>query len=273
MSTQDPITQRFIEVFEWLKTNNRVRSARQFALSIDTYAQSLNDILKGRREATLQNIQRTTEVYNINSHYLLTGQGSYERSDINGVSTSPKVNVTYLQAHEFCGYVSAKVHSNIEDHQWNTWALPEELIGQNIGLAIQCNTDRISSSINKGDVLFLRCIPQEAWKSSISSKRIYVVTLKDCMHIVRVIKNDTNGLYLHADDRDLPAFINYQDILEVWSTISKWSYNVMVKEENDVSMAKLETLERSIQSQNKSIVVLTETVQSLMTQQELQKQY
>ncbi len=273
MDTQDPITKRFIEVFEWLKANNRVRSGRQFALSIDTYPQSLNDILKGRRDATLQNIQKTTEVYNISSHFLLTGHGAFERSDINGISTSPKVNITYLQAHEFCGYASARKHGNFDDHQWNVWALPEELVGQSIGLAIQCNTDTVCSDISKGDVLFARSIPKESWKSSISSKRVYAITLQDCMHIVRVNNNDSDGIYLHTDERDLPSFISYEDILEVWSSISKWSYSVLLKDQPEVSINKLQSLESSIQSQNKSIVTLTETVQRLMTQQELQSQF
>lgn len=273
MDTQDPITKRFIEVFEWLKANNRVRSARQFALSIDTYPQSLNDIFKGRREATLQNIQKTTEVYNISSHYLLTGQGALERSDINGVSTSPQVNITYLQAHEFCGYASARKHDNFDDHNWNVWALPEELVGQSIGLAIQCNTDRVCSEINKGDILFSRSIPKGSWKSSISSKRIYAITLEDCMHLVRIINNDSEGIYLCVDDRELPSFIPYEDIMEVWSIISKWSYSVLLKDEQEVRSDKLENLEASIQSQNKSLLLLTETVQQLMAQQELQSEY
>ena len=126
----------------------------------------------------------------------LTGHGALERSDINGVSTAPQVHITYLQAHEFCAYASARKHDNFEDHNWNVWALPAELVGQSIGLAIQCDTDRVCSGINKGDVLFSRRIPKESWKSSISSKRIYAITLKDCMHIVRVYNNDSDGIYL-----------------------------------------------------------------------------
>lgn len=273
MNTQDPITIRFIEVFNWLKQEQKVRSARQFALGLSTYPQSLNDILKGRREATLQMIQKLTEVYNINSHYLLTGQGCIERTDVNGISTCPKVSVTYLKAHEFCAYASAADRKNLDDHEWSKWELPQELLGQNVDVAIQCNTDRVSSGVHQGDLLFLRKMPQSAWKSSISSKRIYLVRLVDNMHIIRVEKNDADGFYLQPDDRDLPLFIPYEDIKEVWSAISKWSHNVNSDAMEHISANKIADLTRSIQSQNESIVALTERVLRMSEQREMQSQF
>jgi len=58
---RDQVTVRFVECYEYLKAQGIVKSARQFALSLDTYPQSLNEILKGRREVSLCVLRRTVE--------------------------------------------------------------------------------------------------------------------------------------------------------------------------------------------------------------------
>ena len=262
MTQQDPITSRFIEAFHWLKEEGKVRSARQFALGIKTYPQSLNDILKGRRDATLPMIQKVTEVYNINCQYLLTGQGRISRSDVNGISRSPQLSIRYVRAHEFQAFAGAIQHKNLETHTWNTWTLPEEMVGQNMNLAIQCNTDQICTSLKKGDVLFARSIPRESWKSSMSSRRIYVIALKDNLYVVKIATNDASGLYLVQDDRDLPSFISFDDILQVWSTISKWSPAVMVDQQS-MSSDQFDQLSYQLKSQGDTIAALQVTIAKL----------
>lgn len=78
---RDQVTVRFIECYEYLKTQGIVRSARQFALSLDTYPQSLNEILKGRREVSLCVLRRTVERYHVSGDYLLTGMGRILRAE------------------------------------------------------------------------------------------------------------------------------------------------------------------------------------------------
>ena len=260
--TQDPITTRFIQVFEELKKSGRVRSARQFALSIDTYAQSFNEILKGRREATLGMIKKLTEVYQINSNFLLTGYGQMERSDINGFSVCPQVALTFLKAHQFKAYASSIVLGNTNDHPWTKWELPGEMIGQQIEIAFQCDTDRLSTCIGKGDILFARKVPREAWKSNLSSKRIYVLALKDNIHIVGITNNDAEGIMLKRDDRDLPEFVPYNEIYQIWCPISKWSHQVM-KSSESVESSKLSNISTTLQQQNELINQLQHTIRKI----------
>jgi len=262
MISQDPITTRFIEAFHYLKEKEKVRSARQFALGIGTYPQSLNDILKGRRDATLPMIQKVTEVYHINCHYLLTGKGEMTRSDINGISRSPQSFVRYIHAHEYSAFAGAIKHENLDSHSWTDWALPAEMVGQNIDMAFQCNTDRISRCLRKGDVLFARRMPREVWKSSLSSKRIYVIALETEVHIVRFTTNDAQGLYLSQDDRDLPNYISFEDIQEIWSTISRWSPSVLI-DDQEGSQSQLDQLSHTLQMQTDMLSSLGQTVTRL----------
>ena len=69
------ITKRFIKCHNKLREDNLVRSSRQFALSLDYLPQSLSEILKGRRDVTIELLRKSVELYKINPVYIYTGEG------------------------------------------------------------------------------------------------------------------------------------------------------------------------------------------------------
>jgi hypothetical protein len=73
---QNPVTVRFIECFESLQARKYVRSARQFSLSVEFHPQSFHEILKGRRDVTLELVRKTVRTYPVSCDYLLKGVGS-----------------------------------------------------------------------------------------------------------------------------------------------------------------------------------------------------
>jgi len=89
---RDQVTVRFVECYEYLKAQGIVKSARQFALSLDTYPQSLNEILKGRREVSLCVLRRTVERYHVSGDYLLTGMGRILKAEREEDRKRGKVN-------------------------------------------------------------------------------------------------------------------------------------------------------------------------------------
>jgi transcriptional regulator with XRE-family HTH domain len=77
------ITQRFIHCHNKLKEENRVRSSRQFAMALEYLPQSLSEILKGRRDVTIDLLRKAVEVYKINPVFLYTGEGPLFMSEDN----------------------------------------------------------------------------------------------------------------------------------------------------------------------------------------------
>ncbi|HRD81537.1 MAG: hypothetical protein IAE84_03560 [Saprospiraceae bacterium] len=67
------VTKRFLDCFEQLKLTNKVRSGRQFAVSLDYLPQSFSEIINGRREVTVELLRKATEQYRLNPAYLLSG--------------------------------------------------------------------------------------------------------------------------------------------------------------------------------------------------------
>ena len=69
------VTQRFIKCHNKLKDDQRVRSSRQFALSLDYLPQSLSEILKSRRDVTIELLRKAVDKFKFNPVFLFTGEG------------------------------------------------------------------------------------------------------------------------------------------------------------------------------------------------------
>ena len=70
------VTERYIHCIEKLKERNEIKSLRQFAISVDYHPQNMNDIMKGKRDVTIDLLKNTIEVYQINPSYIFSGIGS-----------------------------------------------------------------------------------------------------------------------------------------------------------------------------------------------------
>jgi len=69
------VTQRFIKCHNKLREIGTIRSSRQFALQLEYLPQSLSEILKGRRDVTIELLRKAVESYKINPVYVYTGEG------------------------------------------------------------------------------------------------------------------------------------------------------------------------------------------------------
>ncbi|MFT5018167.1 MAG: hypothetical protein ACI9G6_002951, partial [Limisphaerales bacterium] len=69
------VSQRFIKCHNKLREEKRVRSSRQFALSLEYLPQSLSEILKGRRDVTIELLRKAIAEYKMNPVYIMTGDG------------------------------------------------------------------------------------------------------------------------------------------------------------------------------------------------------
>ena len=76
MITTNIITQRFIKCHNKLRENKTIKSSRQFAVDIDYLPQSLSEILKNRRDVTIEVLRKAIETFKINPVYLFTGEGA-----------------------------------------------------------------------------------------------------------------------------------------------------------------------------------------------------
>lgn len=77
------ITIRFLEVYAYLKSNNKVHTPKGFAIEIGVSNSLITEICKKRTNAGLTPIQNLINRFDeLNSDWLLTGKGSMLKSDV-----------------------------------------------------------------------------------------------------------------------------------------------------------------------------------------------
>ncbi|MEO3210718.1 S24 family peptidase [Parabacteroides distasonis] len=77
------VTERFIQVFNNLKDRVFFETNKEFADSIDYLPQSLGEVLKGRRDVTIEVIRKLVIEYPISLDYIFTGEGTMLIEDKN----------------------------------------------------------------------------------------------------------------------------------------------------------------------------------------------
>ena len=90
MLENNQITQRFIECHDFLKKSGKIKSSRQFALALGCMPQNLNEILKGRREVTVELLQKAVSIYHINPSYILAGNVTmFSKNELEAFTLEP----------------------------------------------------------------------------------------------------------------------------------------------------------------------------------------
>src|SRR5690606_24138666 len=70
------VTLRFLDCLEALVRDNKIRSHRQFALSLDWTPTYLTEAVKLRRDVTIDFLQKAISKYHFNPNYLFQGEGT-----------------------------------------------------------------------------------------------------------------------------------------------------------------------------------------------------
>ncbi len=216
----NPITERFIECYRELVIRELVRSGRQFALSLDYYPQSFNDILKGRRDVTIELLRRATERYHFNPEYLLTGSGPLLTPDIAHVgveSSAERIPVVGVRDRT---ELAQRVDS--EQYMQQLSGLREVLVQHEAEeiRAFEISQEDERTAFQRGDLIICRRMASSDWSQKILDGYIYVFVDEDGVKIDRVLNfitdNGTVVLNREVGAHARREVLNIEHILEVW---------------------------------------------------------
>ena len=229
------VTHRFIFCHDELKRLRKVRSSRQFALSLDYLPQSLSEILKGRRDVTLELLRKGVEKYEMNPVFLLTGKGSHFSqpeewlSAKNSADVSANSDVIYFVP-QMLGKKYAEERRNSQFlASLESLKLPgAHLKGLNLR-AFEVQTDSGYPAFLPGDVLIAEKLDPASGVKSISTDKFYVVVTKNNILIHKINLNSLSkgvvNLYLGNKEEKITS-IKLSDILEFWEVRLKVTRNI-----------------------------------------------
>lgn len=228
------VTQRFIKCHDKLRDDNRVRSSRQFAISLDYLPQSLSEILKGRRDVTIELIRKAVEMYKVNPVYLFTGDGPMFMTEENHQDFRVLTIVTNSKEDERIVHVPVPAQAGYAGEISNpsfiqelpTFTLPDYKYKTGTHRSFDVAGDSMEPTLFEGDKVICSYVEPTLWQSTIKDHHVYVIVTHGDVVVKRVINKFSEGelLELYSDnDFYEPYQVTMNEIREVWQVRAKIS--------------------------------------------------
>lgn len=228
------VTQRFIKCHDKLREENRVRSSRQFALSLEYLPQSLSEILKGRRDVTIELLRKAVEKYKINPVYIYTGEGPMFMSEEDHKSFRVLTIVTNAQEDEKIIHVPIPAQAGYAGETTDpsfiqdlpSYSLPDYKYKVGTHRSFDVAGDSMEPTLFEGDKVICSFLDPTLWETSIKDNYVYVIVTRGDVVVKRVnnqIKTNKK-LEVLSDNNYYETYqVNIGDIREVWYVRAKIS--------------------------------------------------
>ncbi len=269
------VTERFVSCIEKLKEQNEIKSIRQFALAVDYHPQNLNDIIRGKRDVTIDLIKNAVEVYKINPQYIFTGSGSVFSDDdrpqqsasIPVQKSSEKIIYVPVSAH--AGYTE-QFQDDVFLDELVSFSLPDYKFQRGSYRCFDISGDSMEPSLFAGDKVVCSLIDNNNFYSSVRNNLVYVVVTHGAIVVKRVINKlkDSRVMTLISDNTYYKPFdIAIDEIREIWHVDVKIS--PYLPSPNNIRNAfheEMDSMKKIIDHQSHSILILNQTVEKLLKQ-------
>ena len=270
------ITQRFIRCHDKLREENRVRSSRQFALSLDYLPQSLSEILKGRRDVTIELLRKAVDIYKINPVYIYTGEGPMFMTEEDHKSFRVLTIVTNASDDERIVHVPVPAHAGYASELTDptfiqdlpTFSLPDYKYKVGTHRSFDVAGDSMEPTLFEGDKVICSYLEPTLWETSIKDNYVYVIVTRGDVLVKRLtnkIKAE-KALTLISDNGYYEPFnINIGDVREIWYVRAKIS-PFLPSPQNIQNMLRDEVkeLQNTINAQSRLINNLNTTIEKLV---------
>ena len=272
------VTERFIKCHNKLREENRVRSSRQFALQLDYLPQSLSEIIKGRRDVTIELLRKAVETYKINPVYIYTGEGPMFMSDEDHTSFRVLTIVTDSQDDERivhvpvpaqAGYVSEMSEPTFIN-ELPSFTLPDYKYRVGTHRSFDVSGDSMEPTLFEGDKVVCSYLEPTLWENAIKDNYVYVVVTRGDVLVKRLgnFIKDEKELELRSDNEFYkPYRVPISDVREVWYVRAKISPFLPSPSNVQILLhAEVRELKKIIQAQSETISELSKNMQLLMRQ-------
>lgn len=255
------VTDRFARCIEALRDNNKIRSVRQFALGLDYHPQNMSDIMRGKRDATVELLRNCIEKYHVNPLYIFTGRGDMF---LNPDNENPdnlqnkKGNIVYVPRPAYAGYAD-QFHDDVYMEEMETFTLPEYRGQRGTYRCFDVEGESMEPTLHSKDKIVCSLVDAHSYINSIKSNHVYViVTLGDVVvkRVVNHIRQKGTIQLISDNDHFKPVELPVNEIKEVWkvevqiSPFRSVQKSVHSDENPEVSDLKLK-LDRQTEELNK----------------------
>ncbi len=278
MEGSNIITQRFIKCHDKLREENRVRSSRQFALSLDYLPQSLSEILKGRRDVTIELLRKAVDEYKVNPVYIYTGEGPMFMTEEDHKSFRVLTIVTNASDDERIVHVPVPAHAGYASELTDptfiqdlpTFSLPDYKYKVGTHRSFDVAGDSMEPTLFEGDKVICSYLEPTLWETSIKDNYVYVVVTRGDVLVKRLQNRirDERYLKLISDNAYYEPFdVNIGDVREIWYVRAKISpFLPSPQNIQNLLRDEVKELRNTIKEQSRLINNLNTTIEKLVEQ-------
>ena len=269
------VTERFISCLEKLKDNNEIKSIRQFALAVDYHPQNLNDIMKGKRDVTIELIKNAAEIYKINTQYIFTGLGSMfsDEEIVQHPSSAQQFKslekIVYVPTAAHAGYTE-QFHDPVFLDDLVSFSLPDYKFQHGTYRCFDIMGDSMEPSLYAGDKVVCSQVDSNNFYSSVRNNLVYVIVMDGSLVVKRVlnkVRENRTMMMLSDNSYYQPYEVAIEEIREIWHVEVKIS--PYLPSPNNIRNAfheEMDGMKKIIDQQSKSIQMLNHTVEKLLKQ-------
>ncbi|MBB4077850.1 phage repressor protein C with HTH and peptisase S24 domain [Lewinella aquimaris] len=221
------VSQRFIKCHDKLKAEKRIRSSRAFAMSLDYLPQSLSEILKGRRDVTIELLRQSIAKYKLNPVYLFTGDGPMFMTEESDQNFRVLTTITTPDADELIVHVPLPAQSvyaaELGDPSFveslPTYSLPDYKYKVGTHRSFDVPGNSMEPTLFEGDKVVCAFLEPTLWQSGIKDNYAYVIVTRSDVVVKRVRNHiaDAKTLEVISDNSFYETYhIPLSDLREIW---------------------------------------------------------
>lgn len=264
----NPVTKRFIECHDKLKEEGKVPSSRQFAMAIDTAPQSLNQVLKGKRDVTVTNITTLVEKFGVNPIYLLTGVGEMFRSEESENSKPQKEHkIMYVPVEAHAGYCD-QFHETISKDELEFFSVPGYMPNYGEHRCFDVAGDSMEPTLFGGDKIICSLVSPNNAYSNLRDNYVYVIIMDGDIVVKRVVNNlKRNGTLLLKSDNNFykNREVDGNEIKEIWMVNLKISpFMANPANMRNAFHQEIDSLKETIANQAESMLMINKSLECLL---------
>lgn len=272
------VTQRFINCHDKLKKDQRIRSSRQFALALEYLPQSLSEILKHRRDVTIELLRKAIANFKINPVYLFTGEGPMFMKEEDHKNFRVLTIVTDSQNDERIVHVPMPAQAGYASESSDptfiqdlpSYTLPDYKYKVGTHRSFDVAGDSMEPTLFEGDKVVCSYLEPTLWESSLKNSYVYVVVTKGDVVVKRVqnrIKDEKLVRLISDNPYYEPFDMKVTDIKEIWYVRAKIS--PFLPSPGNIKSAmhdEISDLQTTLEQQSSIIGNLYKTIEELVKQ-------
>ena len=228
------VSQRFAKCHDKLKEDNKIKSSRQFALSLDYLPQSLSEILRGRRDVTVELIRKAVQLYRINPVYLYTGEGEMflsekEKGNLRVLTVLSDSLSEERIVHEPLTAQSAYAEEGSDPYfvkKLPSYSLADYKYKVHTFRSFDIGGDHMYPSLREGDKVIAGFLEPGLWETAIQDHHVYVIVRSGQVLFRRIINKlrTNNVLEFYSDNGGYGTeVVSPNSIKEIWHVHTRLS--------------------------------------------------